>query len=360
MRAVARRYRVAVIGRTGRGNYGHLLDVAARTYPGFEIVAVADDNPEGLKRAAERLRTPNAYTDYRRMLVEQRPDIVVIGPRWADCHLEMVLAAAQAGASILMDKPMGRSPAECDQMIEACDRAGVKLVVAHNMRVCPILDVVEEKIREGIIGELLELRGRGKEDQRAGGEDLMVLGTHVFDLMRRFAGDPLWAFGWVTAEGKDIGRSDAHPGGEGLGLVAGDSIAGMFAFPGGLVGYFGSRRSSVTSGERWGIDLYGSKGVIAIRASHTPTVWYSPSPSWAGGSWQPFPIPPGTLPRTPLEAVHLLIRDLVEAIEQDREPVSSGRNARWTVEMAMALYWSHLQKAPVAFPLRERGHPLLT
>ena len=54
---MANKYRVAVIGRTGRGNYGHALDTAVRTYPGMEIVAVADENPEGLKKAAERLRT---------------------------------------------------------------------------------------------------------------------------------------------------------------------------------------------------------------------------------------------------------------------------------------------------------------
>jgi len=59
-----------------------------------------------------------------------------------------------------------------------------------------------------------------------------------------------------------------------------------------------------------------------------------------------------------VEAVHLLIRDLVEAIEQDREPVSGGRNARWTVEMAMALYRSHLKACPVSFPVADRDHPL--
>lgn len=137
MNSVARRYRVAIIGRTGRGNYGHSLDLAARTYPGFDIVAVADENPEGLRRAAERLRPLRLYQDYRQMLHHERPEIVVVGPRWADCHLEMVLAAAEVGASVLVDKPMARTPAECDRMIEACDRAGVKLVVAYNTRIVP-------------------------------------------------------------------------------------------------------------------------------------------------------------------------------------------------------------------------------
>ena len=267
-----RTWRVAVIGRTGRGGYGHMLDTVWKFVPNARIVAVADENPEGLKKAAERLGVRATYTDYRKMLREEKPDVVSIAPRWADCHLEMVLAAAEAGASIYLEKPMARTPAECDQMIEACDRARVKLAVAHQMRICPILELARQKLVEGVIGQVLELRGRGKEDKRAGGEDLMVLGTHVFDLMRQFAGDPLWAVARVTAGGEDIRRRDVRDGPEGLGPIAGDSIAAMFAFPGGLTGYFASHRSDDTSGVRWGLDIYGSRGIMTIRAGMDPVV----------------------------------------------------------------------------------------
>ncbi len=350
---------MAVIGRTGRGNYGHLLDIAVRTYPGMDVVAAADEDPEGLRRAAERLRVKKAYADWRRMLEEVRPDIAVIAPRWVDCHLEMALGAAEAGAHVFMEKPMARTPAECDRIIEACDRKGLKIVVAHNMRVSPILDAVEAKVRDGMIGEIQELRGRGKEDRRAGGEDLIVLGTHIFDLMRRFAGDPLWASGRVTVRGRPITGADVRRDApEGLGMIAGDAVAGMFAFRDGLTGYFGSKRSSETSGKRYGLDLYGSRGIIAVRAGMIPRIWYTESVSWTASKWKPFPLEPLTLPLTRLESVHLLVRDLVEAIEQDREPAASGRTARWTIEMAMSLYESQRQGRRVAFPLEFRGHPL--
>ena len=48
-------YRACIIGRTGRGNYGHNLDTAWRTHPRAEIVGVADGSPEGLKKTGERL-----------------------------------------------------------------------------------------------------------------------------------------------------------------------------------------------------------------------------------------------------------------------------------------------------------------
>ena len=325
----------------------------------MSIAAVADDDSEGLKRASEKLRTKAAYADWAKMLREEKPDIVVIGPRWADCHLDMTLAAAEIGASVIMDKPMARTPAECDRMIEACENKGVKIVVAHNMRACPILDEVERQVKAGVIGDLQEMRGRGKEDRRAGGEDLMVLGTHTFDLLRRFGGNPEWAFGRVTVDGRPITRKDVRrdpP--EGLDLIAGDTIEGMFAFPGGLTGYFGSKKSSDTSGKRWGIDLYGSKGIIAVRASHTPAVLYTESDSWAGSAWKPLPMPERIEPRNVLEAVHHLFHDLVDAIEKDKEPQASGRNARWAVEMAMSMYESQLTGGPVTFRLKKRENPL--
>jgi predicted dehydrogenase len=356
---VAKNYRVAVIGRTGRGNYGHNLDAAWKDWPGVEIVAVADENAEGLNKAAERLGVRATYSDYAQMLRQERPDIAVVAPRWVDCHLDMALAAAEAHASIFMEKPMARTPAECDRIIDACDRVHVKVCVAHNMRVCPILDVVQQRIAEGVIGDLQEIRGRGKEDRRAGGEDLMVLGTHVFDLMRRFGGDPLWAFGRVTAGGHEITRKDVvMDGPEGLGPIAGDAIAGVYAFANGLTGYFGSKRSSETSGKRFGVDLYGSRGILAVRAAHVPAVYHLDSVVWTDAAWKPLAMLENTPPRSQLEANQLLVTDLLEAIENDREPQAGGRTARWTIEMAMALYASQRTGRRVSFPLKRREHPL--
>ena len=157
-----RNYRVAVIGRTGRGNYGHGLDVVWKQFPNTKIVAVADENPEGLKKAGERLGVQALYSDHQKMLRQERPDIVSIAMRWTDCHHDMVLAAAEARASIYLEKPMARTPAEADSMIRACDAAHVKLAVAYQMRVCPILDLAREKLAAGAIA------GAGRAAARAG------------------------------------------------------------------------------------------------------------------------------------------------------------------------------------------------
>src|SRR5437773_7548860 len=177
-------YRVAVIGRSGRGNYGHGLDVVWREIKNAQIVAIADENETGRVAAQKRLGAKNAYADYREMLKKERPHIVSVADRHLDLHRDMVIACAEAGASIFLEKPMCRDLVEADAMVAACEKHHVKLAIAHQTRYSPRLQRVKDLIADGRIGTLLEMRGRGKEDSRAGGEDLMVLGTHIMDLMR--------------------------------------------------------------------------------------------------------------------------------------------------------------------------------
>ena len=186
---MAHKYRVAVIGRTGKGNYGHGLDVVWKEIDNVEIVAVADDDEKGRAAAAKRLGAKNAYADYRAMLEKEKPQIVSVADRFLDLHRDMVVACAEAGASMFLEKPMARTLAEADEMVAACETHHVKLAIAHQTRYSPRLARVKELIADGKLGDLLEMRGRGKEDTRGGGEDLMVLGTHIFDLMRFLAGD---------------------------------------------------------------------------------------------------------------------------------------------------------------------------
>src|SRR5207247_9333253 len=129
---------------------------------------------------------------YRQMLEKERPQIVSVADRWLDSHRDMVVACAQSGAHIFMEKPMAPTLAEADEMVRACEMHHVKLAIAHQTRHSPRLQRIRELIEQGQLGDILELRARGKEDQRGGGEDLMVLGTHLMDLMRLLAGDPRW------------------------------------------------------------------------------------------------------------------------------------------------------------------------
>ena len=154
-------YRAAVIGRTGRGDYGHGLDVALLDQPKLTVVAVADENPTGRVAAAKRLGVDRAYDDYRAMLDREKPHFVVIGPRWVDAHKEMILACAERGIHVFCEKPMARDVAECDAIVAACERSHVKLAIAFQTRYSPRLTRIKDLIADNRIGQLMEMRGRG-------------------------------------------------------------------------------------------------------------------------------------------------------------------------------------------------------
>ena len=98
--APAKKYRVAVIGHTGHGNYGHGIDTVWTAFNQMEVVAVADPDASGRANAVTRMRAKRGYADYREMLRVEKPDLVGIGPRWLDQREEMGTASAEAGAHI--------------------------------------------------------------------------------------------------------------------------------------------------------------------------------------------------------------------------------------------------------------------
>ena len=104
--------------------------------------------------------------------------------------------------------------------------------MAFQTRYSPRYERVRELIASGAIGEVLELRGRGKEDRRGGGEDLMVLGVHIMDLFRGLLGDAAWCFARVTDGGRPIARAEVRPGAEGIGPLAGDRVDAVYGFAG--------------------------------------------------------------------------------------------------------------------------------
>jgi predicted dehydrogenase len=146
---VAKKYRVAVIGRTGRGDYGHALDEAWLKFASIEIVAVADDDKMGLAAAKKRLGVDRGFADYIEMLDETKPDIVCICQRWVDQHRDMAMAAAERGINVYMEKPFCRSLAEADEIIDACERAHVKLAVGHPTGYGPKVDRLKKLIKAG-------------------------------------------------------------------------------------------------------------------------------------------------------------------------------------------------------------------
>ncbi len=328
--------------------------------PGISLAALADPDEAGRATIAKKIAAPRTYADYREMLAKENPQLVSVAMRHADQHHEIILACLKADAHVYAEKPFTRTPAEADELLAEAARRGLKIAVAHTMRLAPQMTRFRQALREGLLGDVLEMHAYGKQDARAGGEDLMVLGSHLMDLMRAIAGDPLWASARVLQQGRNISRADARLVKDNVGPIAGDEVSATFAFAGGVNASFtSSARLRETVGE-WGIEILGSKGAARINCDVPALVFIRRAGKWSAAG--------RTDEWTPLDAKDVRsigetrmnpVSDWLEAIAKDREPECGGRNAAWAVEMVMAVYHSALNGgARVPFPLASRTHPL--
>ncbi len=359
------KYKAAVIGHTGRGNYGHELDWVFNHRPDVQVVAVADPDAAGRAKAAARCKALRQYADYREMLEKEKPQLVSVAPRWTDQHHAMGRAALGAGAHLDMEKPFTETLAEADDLLQLATANKLKIAVAHQMRLQPSVVFIKAQLRQ-LIGELLEIRAHGKQDHRAGGEDMVVLGTHVFDLMRHFAGDPLWCSARILREGREITRADARQATENIGPVAGDEITAQFAFENGVNASFTSRRKLHEVVSPWGMELIGDQGAIRIVPDTAPKVFIlKTSPLDDAGQvrqWVRIEGDPGAnLPkaeRNTATANLRVVNEWIAAIEADRQPACSGYNAMKALEMILGVFEAGLSRQRAVFPLSNRSHPL--
>ena len=383
--------RVAVIGNTGRGDYGHDLHLAWRDvvrdarYSRVEVVALADSDDTGRAKAiadlGEVAQQAKSFADWHQMLEEVKPDILTICPRFIDVHCEMLLAAADAGVKgVFCEKPLCRTLAEADQVIAACDRTGMQVVMAHQTRYSPIWQQVKTLIAANKIGNVLEIRARGKEDARGGVEDTIVLGTHLFDMVQDIWGMPQWCFGTVAASDTagavagtsathPITRADLHEAGDGIGQIAGDTLHAMYGLADGKMLYFDSVNDG-RGGARFGLRIYGSQGIIEVGMGYMPPAYLFPHRTWSPirGKKEWMPISSAGLNKEePMskdeQALHwgnvAACKDLLSVLgDLTKRPIADIRQARTAMEMIYAPMISQIvQNGPVTLPLIERDDP---
>ncbi|WP_414660363.1 Gfo/Idh/MocA family protein [Horticoccus sp. 23ND18S-11] len=356
----------AVIGHTGRGNFGHAMELVFADRPGIDVVALADPDPAGRAKVQERVKARRTYADYREMLVKERPQLVCVAPRWTDQHHAMVSAALAVGAHVYCEKPFMRTLAEADDVLAQAQRSGRRIAVAHQGRLAPATLLLKRQLDAGVMGDLLEIRVHGKQDKRAGGEDLLVLETHQFDLVRFFAGDPAWCSARVLHGGRDITRADARTVAEDIGPVAGDEIEALFALPRGVNVHYTSRARAAATAGPWGIEFIGSKGrARLLNDVVTDAFVLHETPMSARGQtreWRPLvdaaAVGAGPIDRGFPAANRRVVDDWLEAIAAQREPVCSGQAAMKSLELIHAVFAAGLSRGRVELPLKDRAHPL--
>ena len=212
--------RVAVIGVGSMGR-NH-----ARVYselPGVELVAVVDDNPQTAENVARQFNT-RAYSDYRQMLAEQKPEAVNVCVPTA-LHEEVASAVLRAGAHVLVEKPIAATVDEGRRLIALAQEQQRKLMVGHIVRFNPAMQALKQKLQAGELGRIFQIfcRRAGPFPARIRDVGVVVdLAPHDVDVMRFLTGlDPVRLFA-ETAQRIHTEHEDL--------------LFGMLRFPEGITG----------------------------------------------------------------------------------------------------------------------------
>ncbi|MFP7298119.1 Gfo/Idh/MocA family protein [Neobacillus niacini] len=326
-------YKIALIGAGIIADYH--LEALQELRQKLTPIAIADINEEKARRLALHYNlTP--YSDYKEMVIKEKPDIVVIAlPHFL--HKEAALWCAQSKCHILLEKPMALHKKECEIIIQEAERNSIKLLVGHTQHYLPENLLVKEMIEAGTFGQLVMINDtrhlyyfyENRPDwffhkEQSGGGILMNLGAHSIDKIQ-------WLTGSTIAKVKASVSYFGNKGDvEGSGVVYLETSNGIPATIS-QSGYPGVPKNET--------EIIFSKGMIKLISGKG--VWVSEN-----GEYRQVAIENSSNPFI------LQFEDLLESIENNSEPECSGTYAKSVIAAIETIYQSHQSGKELAVELR--------
>jgi predicted dehydrogenase len=127
------------------------------------LKAVVGRDAEKVKRFAHKWGYESSYTDWRRLVEDPAIDVIdIAAPN--DMHAEIAIAAAQAGKTILCEKPLARNLEEAQRMLDAVKNAGVRTMVWYNYRRIPAVTLAKQVVASGKLGRIFHYRAKFLQD----------------------------------------------------------------------------------------------------------------------------------------------------------------------------------------------------
>lgn len=191
---MSEKLKVAVIGCGGIANGKH-LPALKRLADKIDLVAFCDIEEWKANEAAGKYGVPGAavHTDYQALLSKGGVDVVhVCTPN--DSHAPITIAALEAGAHVMSEKPMAKRAADARAMLEASKRTGKKLSIGYQSRFRADSQILKKMIDNGDLGEIYMAKGHAVrrravptwgvflDAEKQGGGPLIDIGTHALDL----------------------------------------------------------------------------------------------------------------------------------------------------------------------------------
>jgi predicted dehydrogenase len=314
-----------------------------KNWDDVRLVSVWDDNAERGQANAEKFGME--FTPHLEDLLSRKDVDAVIVTSETNKHADHVVAAAEAGKQILLQKPMALTLEDCDRIIEAVDRTGVSLRMAFQMRCDPVNQRMKAMIDDGTIGRLGTLRRRHclsllfneafftgltrwHVDPVANKGMFMDDAVHAADLLYWLMGQPVS----VMAEIDNV-----------LTKVAPDDTGmAIYRFESGAFGLL--YNASVTLAAEITTEIYGDQGVIQHYYGDGVSTPYAPAGAAplklfrrGSSAFEEISMP---IPKTHGERIAAVPRPWIDQLKADAAPDCNARGGKVSTAMCLGAYES--------------------
>ncbi len=353
-------YKVAILGCGGRGRASGR---AYQAHPRTEVVALCDLVPELRERLGEELSVSTHYSDLDQMLIDTRPDILVISTG-TEFHYELCMRVVKHGVNIDVEKPITIDLEQADTLLAQAAEHGVKIAVHHQGRVGGSLRALSAALREGRIGKARYLSASDKGYY--GGYGLMNIGCHLINNLLELAG-PCRGVSAVALTGNSlITPDDVVQSPLGMGTIAGEHITAVLHFDESVTATLKLHPFSIDT-DAYAIEVFGANGrLLWLGGSKSRGAYQLTQPHFVPGidtqSWEPLePVRPFVYDEalSPDPDDVAFADEYVKAIDEDRPHRCSGEQGRHVLEVMMGIFESAAYRRYVALPQSTRVHPLL-
>jgi predicted dehydrogenase len=325
---------VAFIGLKG---HQYIVLDAIPGLPEVEVVAVADDNPDALKRVSGfpgASSDTKVYLDSAELLRNHEPDIVVEAGTDRD-RADVIIDCAKRGIHVVCEKPVAKDLANLDRVAETVAASGIKCTALLTMRLEPPYLAVREAIAKGRIGEVTQ--GGGQKSYRLGERPawqksretfsgiIPFIGIHAMDLLR-------WTTGREYVEAMAYASNAGHPE---MGDLE-DNACILARLDNGASAAFRLDYCRPAAAPTHGDDrlrVAGNQGVIEARDGAVTLITQEKGLA-------ELPLPPGVN----------LFADFLEAVHDDREPFIPFADCAKITEVVLRAHESAQTGRPARLP----------
>ena len=321
----------------------------------LEILALCDLDTEkasSFQKEEGLLDDVKIYQDYEQMFKELPLDLVAVATSSGD-HFKVALSAIRHGIHVIVEKPIALSLDDADQLIKEAEEHHVKLCVNHQNRFNPTIQEIYKAASSGRLGKLMMgdavirwYRGKDYYDQapwrgtyEEDGGALMNQCIHNIDLLR-------WMMGGEIEEVVGYTRNERHDY-----LPVEDLGVALVKFKNGTVGKIEGSVNIYPDGLEETLSIFGTKGTVRAggMAVNHMEVW---NVEGEENSLSAIQERCNENPENVYGFGHVpLYRNMIEAIEENKEPLVSGIEGRKALEVVLGIYLSEKTGQKVKFPL---------